>query len=493
MFLIIRIQMKKFLTAVLALTSLISLMAQDSLLYKEKYRPQFHFTPAHRWIGDPCGLIKYKGKFTGYSWGASETTDLVHWNELNELAIKGIPDGIAPFTGSVVVDKTNSAGFGKDALIAVFTSFDKETKMQMQSIAYSTDDGLTFQYYPENPVLDIGSTEFRDPAVVWDEVNQRWVMLVAKALEKKIAFYGSKNLKDWEWLSDFGPMGDSARSWECPDLFMLPVEGTNQRKWVLLVSINWAREQYFIGDFNGTEFIPEQTGAYPLYVDDGLDYYASRVFANFDSPDESVYTLGWVNTWDYAPQAPSEWGKGVWSLPREMTLKNIDGIYKLCQKPATQFDTLRGKPFNFCRKLSSGTFVIPEIGAMNNCYELILTLQSVAPDVSGINLCCGEGRMVSLIYNSESHYLIVDRTNSTDAVLPVFDRVCFTRLTPEDRKVTLRIFVDKSTIEIFTQMGDKTLTLLTYPAENQSGVELFSRNGATEVSLTAYPLESIWN
>lgn len=187
--------------------------------YTEKWRPQFHFTPAHRWIGDPCGLVYFQGKFHAYSWGAAESEDLIHWKERNQNAITDIPTGVAPFTGSVVVDKNNSAGYGDNAFIAAFTSFDEQSKKQSQSIAFSLDEGETFQYYDLNPVIDIWSTEFRDPTVIWDENTHRWIMLVAKALEKKVAFYASKDMKHWDWLSDFGPMGDNEKSWECPDMF----------------------------------------------------------------------------------------------------------------------------------------------------------------------------------------------------------------------------------------------------------------------------------
>ncbi len=190
----------------------------------------------HRWIGDPCGTIRYNGRYLAYSWGAAQSDDLLHWTEINDHAIKGLPKGTAAFTGSVVADRENSAGYGEDALIAVFTSFDEASKKQSQSIAFSHDGGLSYSFYDGNPVLDIWSTEFRDPTVIRDREHGRWIMLVAKALEKKVAFYGSTDLKHWEWLSDFGPMGDSQRSWECPDMFRLPVEGTDRRKWVMVIS-----------------------------------------------------------------------------------------------------------------------------------------------------------------------------------------------------------------------------------------------------------------
>ena len=178
----------------------------DSIrLYSEPYRPQYHFTPEHRWIGDPCGLLRYDGRYLAYSWGAAQSDDLVHWEEINRDAIKGLPENISPFTGSVVIDKWDSADRGRNVPVAVFTSFDNNSRKQSQSIAFSHDGGATFSYYDLNPVVDIWSTEFRDPTVIRYEPTGKWVMAVAKALEKKVAFYESDNLRDWTWTSDYGP------------------------------------------------------------------------------------------------------------------------------------------------------------------------------------------------------------------------------------------------------------------------------------------------
>lgn len=462
----------------------------DTVLYCEPYRPQFHFTPAHRWIGDPCGLVRHDGKYLAYSWGAAESPDLVHWTEINRDAIKGLPKRTAPFTGSVVVDKENTSGWGENALVAAFTSFDEDSKKQSQSVAFSHDGGQTFQYYDLNPVIDIWSTEFRDPTVIRYAPTGKWVMAVAKALEKKVAFYESDDLKHWTWTSDFGPMGDNEKSWECPDLFQVEVESTGEKKWVLLVSVNWAREQYFVGEFDGKQFIPDRPDAEPLYVDEGLDYYASRVFQNYDDTPSDVYTVGWVNTWDYAQQAPSKWGKGVWSLPRKLTLYDTSDGMRLRQQPADALSQLRGKPFTFNKKLAAGTVSLPKVTAMGNQYEIQLDMTPSKNDVAGLNLCYADGRKVSVSYDAASGYLTVDRTNSTAASLPKFSRMAYTRI---DGKPDFRIFVDKSTIEIFTADGKKVLTLLTYAEPSQDGVELFSQRGGTSVSLTAWPMKSIWS
>ena len=471
-----------------------NLFAEDNdSLYKEKYRPQYHYTPAERWMGDPSGLIKYNGKYRAYNWGASESEDLVHWKEINSHSIQGVPKGISTFTGSTVIDKNNTSGYGENAAIAVFTMYDQESKKQAQAIAFSEDGGETFHYYDRNPVLDIWSTEFRDPTVIYDDRTQRWVMVVAKALEKKVAFYSSKNLKDWQWMSDFGPMGDADRSWECPDIFRLPVDGNKDNvKWVLLVSVNWAKEQYFIGDFDGEKFIAEQEGSYPLYVDRGLDYYASRVFQNDDDPEAPIYTMGWVCTWDYAQTQPSKWGKGIWSIPREYTLRTTPDGLRLYQTPLKELESLREAPYIFNKTIHAGITPLKAISKMNNSYELSLEFDVRGAAPMGINLCEGDGRKVMLSYDPQSKNLTLYRDNVTDADIPKFERIAFSKVFSIDDVLRLNIFVDKSTIEIFINDGEAVMTALTYPGEDQNGVSLFTLSPQTNVKLTAWPLKSIW-
>ena len=489
--------MKYWIPIVLFLSSLLcpftaNANRADTTLYHEPYRPQYHFTPAHRWIGDPCGLVRKDGKYMAYSWGAYESDDLIHWKELNDHSIKGMPPKTAAFTGSVAVDTTGGFAAG-NTMAAVFTLFEEDTKKQCQAVAFSHDGGVTFEYCDRNPVIDIWSTEFRDPTVIRYEPTGKWVMAVAKALEKKVSFYQSDNLIDWEWTSDFGPMGDNERSWECPDLFQVTVEETGERKWVLLVSVNWAREQYFVGDFDGKVFTPDKPYSLPLYVDDGLDYYASRVFVDYDNADSDPVTLGWVNYWDYAPTAPSKWGKGIWSIPRTYTLaKDGDGELRLRQTPVSAVEDLRGKPTKIKRTFGAGTFALPQITAMSNCYEMEAVLELPSDGVAGFNLCVGDGRKVSLTYDAGDGSLHVNRMNCSDIKIPKFDRTATSVIGhPGQTRVSLRIFVDKSTIEIFADNGLKVLTLLTYAAPDQTGVEFFSQKGKTGVDITARPMNPV--
>lgn len=467
-------------------------VGSDSL-YSEPYRSQYHFSPQKGWIGDPCGFMYYQGKYHMYWWGKVESTDLVHYQEVTPYAMTGADPNIGYFTGSALIDKNNTAGFGKDAYIAAYTVFEKDSKKQAQGISFSRD-GKTFHYYEENPVIDIWSTEFRDPTVLWHEPTQKWVMVVAKALEKKIKFYTSPDLKNWTWTSDFGPAGNSEKSWECPDLFQLSVDGDSDKKqWVMVVSVNWAQEQYFVGDFDGTTFkLTDNHTQEPLYVDKGLDFYASRTFQDFDGTLKSKVSMGWIATWDYAQLVPSEYGKGFWSIPRNLELKTYKEGVRLTQNPIEQLQTLRNKAVAVNRTLTVGVQKIPGFAPSENMYELDASFSTVTSNTFGFNLCVGDGRKVVISYDTDSHNLIIDRTHCADAFIPKFSRVTHAQVKPVDNKIRLHIFVDKSSIELFTNDGKDVFTLLTYPSASQTGVELFSLKKGTEMELNAWMLKSIW-
>ncbi|MFE2985001.1 GH32 C-terminal domain-containing protein [Streptomyces sp. NPDC059262] len=258
-------------------------VAGDRPPYTETYRPQFHYTPQKNWMNDPNGLVYYKGEYHLFyqynpngnswgnmSWGHAVSKDLAHWKEL-PLALSH-DDKEMVFSGSAVVDWNNTTGFGTKTnppMVAIYTSLDKSTGTQAQSIAYSTDRGRTWAKYQGNPVLDIGSKDFRDPKVQWYAPTKSWLMTVSLSAEHKVRFYSSKNLKDWQPLSEFGPAGATGGVWECPDLFPLPVDGDKKKiKWVLVVNINpggitgGSGAQYFVGNFDGTKFTADDKGSY---------------------------------------------------------------------------------------------------------------------------------------------------------------------------------------------------------------------------------------
>ncbi len=265
------------------------------------WRPRYHYTPLRNWMNDPNGLCFFDGEYHLYyqynplgaqwgniGWGHAVSRDLVSWQEL-PVAIQAT-ERVMAFSGSVVIDHDNRGGFAPagstlPAMVAFFTGFDPVTKIQSQHLAYSLDRGRSFTAYAGNPVIDIGSTEFRDPKVFWHAPTSRWVMLVVAALLQELWIYTSVNLKDWSKVSTFGPAGSAANNiWEVPELFELPVDGNpSQTRWVLVISVNhgalWGGSgvQYFIGDFDGTRFV-----AAPSHTVDALTPPAGDLIAHFE-------------------------------------------------------------------------------------------------------------------------------------------------------------------------------------------------------------------
>ena len=271
-------------------------------LYREPFRPQFHFTLERNWMNDPNGMVFYDGEYHLFyqsnpfgdkwghmSWGHAVSRDLVHWEHLPlALAEEG---GVMIFSGSAVVDWKNTSGFGRNGrppLVAIYTGHYTTKPLQNQHIAYSTDRGRTWTKYAGNPVLDIGEKDFRDPKVFWHEPAKRWVMVVAWPTERKVRFYTSPDLRDWVHLSDFGPAGSTHGIWECPDLFPLQTEGkVKQSMWVLIVNVGSGAPaggsgcQYFVGDFDGKQFTLDSSlpRPQPEFVP------AGKLIADFEGDD----------------------------------------------------------------------------------------------------------------------------------------------------------------------------------------------------------------
>lgn len=229
--------------------------------YNEKYRPQFHLSSKSSSMADPKGLFIYEGKYHLFWYGQWEhavSNDLIHWKELPK-PMKGAPRQFSYFTGSVVVDTNNTSGFGKESIIALYTRhFPGDSLPESQAISISHDGGMEFHYYEGNPVLDINSNSFRDPQVFWHAPSKRWKMVVALSNQQKIPIYESSDLKNWQYCSTFGDLGAKNSSWECPDLFELPVLGEKgKKKWVMIIGRGPNKVQYFVGEFDGKTFVPD--------------------------------------------------------------------------------------------------------------------------------------------------------------------------------------------------------------------------------------------
>lgn len=466
--------------------------------YDEKYRPQYHFSPKRGWIGDPDGLIFFKNEYHLFWWGHAVSKDLVHWKEM-PYPMQGGRGDFHYFTGSVVVDKNNTAGFGKDSLVAIYTMHDSATSKEAQGISYS-EDGIKFQFYNQNPVLDLHNDDFRDPHVFWFEPSKHWVMAITKPKEHKVGFYASNNLKKWNHLSDFGPDGDVSQVWEVPDLFELPLNGnSNTKKWVLTVGVGPNRVQYFVGKFNGREFIKEKAEKSTLWADYGADFYAARTWRNYDQPrDSRIVWMGWMGNWKYANAVPTGWGRGFESVPRQLSLKAFPYGIRLVQTPVEEIRSLRGTKTSFTDQKYNNFRKAGEFTPKRNVYEILMTLHLDDAKIAGINLLEGGGRKLQVGYNAETGMLFIDRSNCSDH----FSDQKFNGSFPERMRAPLRlksgqiklnILIDESSVEVFANDGEVTLSATTFPDPKQTGISFFAKGGATIKKFEAWELTSIWN
>ncbi|WP_188701746.1 glycoside hydrolase family 32 protein [Microbacterium nanhaiense] len=424
-------------------------------------RPTAHYTAEKTWLNDPNGLLHYRGVYHLFfqnnpngrtwgdmSWGHATSTDLVTW-EHQPTAISYTDDEFV-FSGSAVVDVRNTAGFaqpGETALVAIYTSAatpDSGAQTQSQALAYSVDEGNTWVRYEGNPVLDIGSTEFRDPKVFWygGEDDGHWVMVIVEATNHRVIVYTSNDLRAWTRASHFGPAHAVGGVWECPDLFPLRVEGTDETKWVLIVSLNpggiagGSGTQFFIGDFDGETFTAENlTDSAELedydWLDYGHDYYAAVSFNN--APDGRRLMIGWASNWLYARDTPVYPWRSAMSLVREVTLeRRPDGAYAIAQRP-----------------------ILPESGIEVHRFTAPKGERAVATvsnsDGERVTITAGDGA------------LVVDRSQAGENDFHPDYRPAAAAPLPEG-DVDVTIVVDGPIIEVFADGGRVVMTEQVFPA-----------------------------
>ena len=467
------------------------------------YRPIYHFSPAFNWTNDPNGLVYYRGRYHLFyqynpfgtrwghmSWGHATSSDLLNWKQ-EPVAIPEYsnPDSTITgvFSGTAVTDSFNTSGFGVAEnpmpLVAIYTS-NVDKLIQHQSLAYSLD-GKTFSRYSGNPVLDIHSQEFRDPKVFWHYPTHKWVMIISKPDEKKVRFYSSLNLKDWQYMSEFGGIGNIARVWECPDLFELPVENAPERKWVITNSAGHPENgflamQYFIGDFDGTKFTASADN-YPQYLDNGKDYYAGIVYNNLPSNDHRKIMIGWANCWEYANDIPTTGFRGMMAIPRELKLKKEGKQYMLIQLPVEETNKYRGE-YLFHQNKFLLTDTINTAGNLKGDaldIEFAMTREGAAQ--SGVKVFKNGTEETLIYYNKTDHTIKLDRTRSGNIGFSNrFPSVESASVQNEKSPIKIRILIDKSLVEVFINDGEKTITDQVFPVNSNGRVEFFSNNGRTE-------------
>lgn len=417
---------------------------------REKWRPVYHHTPNYGWMNDPNGMFykdgiwhlffqlnPYGSQWENMTWGHSTSKDLIHWNYEGE-AIERDAFGTI-FSGSSVVDTSNTAGFGKGAIISYYTSAGQS---QTQSMAYSTDNGKTFTKYAANPVLTSEIPDFRDPNIIWHEATKRWILILAEKTHVK--FYSSTDLKNWTFESNFGEeYGNHDGVWECPDIFEI------NGKWFILLNINpggpfgGSATQYFVGDFDGHKFTCEDEPTETKWLDYGKDHYATVSFSN--APDGRIVVIPWMSNWQYAAQVPTMQYRSANGIPRDLSSFDYKGETYLSVKPSKEVYAA------FSKKAT---------GHLSNACRVDVQLKGNAT----ITLSNSKGEQVVISYNAKNEKISMDRTKSGEVGFSAEFPVVTTSPTYGKIK-TLQIFIDSSSIEIFDAAGKVAMTNIVFPTE----------------------------
>jgi len=480
--------------------------------YYEPYRPQFHFSPQEKWMNDPNGLVYYKGVYHLFyqyypedivwgpmHWGHAVSKDLISWNH-KSIALYPDEHGLI-FSGSAVVDADNTSGFGtkeNPPLVAIFTYHLMEGEkagrkdFQTQGIAYSIDNGDTWTKYKENPVIgNQGIKDFRDPKVFWHEDSERWIMALVAGDHAK--FYSSTDLKDWKYLSDFGKdKGAHGGVWECPDLFRLKVEGTNEEKWVLLISINpgapngGSGTQYFIGDFDGKTFTAEHDDI--KWLDYGADNYAGVTYNN--TPNDERIFIGWMSNWNYARDTPTKKWRSAMTLPRQLLLAKENDSYFLRNvvlEAFTKYSTLALKEDSIDLKEK---FTVE----YQNFNESEITFKANLSKNLKLEFKNNSSESLLLTIDPSQKEIILDKRKSgiVDFEERFADKVHTMLYNPSDKEVAVRIILDWSSVEIFINNGRYVMTEQIFPHEFYNSLEISSIDQTKLNKFNINAIKTIW-
>jgi len=415
---------------------------------RERFRPLYHHTPQYGWMNDPNGMFykdntwhlyyqwnPYGSQWENMTWGHSTTKDLIHW-ESQPTAIEG--DGLGQiFSGSCVTNGTE--------VVAFYTSAGQH---QTQSMAVSKDNGLTFKKYSGNPVLTSSIPDFRDPKVFWNEDARIWNLILAAGQEMNI--YSSRDLKSWKYESSFGKeYGSHGGVWECPDL--MKIDG----KWVLLCNINpggpfgGSATQYFVGSFDGRQFICESMPKVTKWMDYGKDHYATVTFYN--APEQRHVALAWMSNWQYANQVPTRQFRSANSIPRDLGLFTDGEETYVSVVPSKEMDALRGA----------------KVKKLTEACEVVVDVKGSAD----ITLSNDKGEEVTMRYDAQKQEFTMDRTKSGDVSFSeAFP--CATVAPTHGQLTQLRIFIDRCSIEVFAGNGHMAMTNLVFPNEPYNSLKV---------------------
>ncbi|WP_285138088.1 glycoside hydrolase family 32 protein [Microbacterium sp. lyk4-40-TSB-66] len=472
----------------------------------ERFRPTFHLTPEQHWINDPQRPVFVDGEWrlyylynadypegNGTEWHLATSTDMVTWKNRG-VAIEKYRNGLGDIlTGSAVVDERNTAGFGAGAIVALTTQ--QDDGVQRQSLFSSTDGGLTFQNYEGNPVMDNpGTTDWRDPKIVWDDAREKWVMVLAEG--ERLGFYTSPDLREWTYVSDF--VRTDYGLLECPDLFEMVDPDSGRRTWVLGASADASREggttgfAYWTGAWDGERFVADTDE--PQWLDGGADFYAAVTWDDPRDGDEGRlerrFALGWINNWAYARDLPGgSWQGGSLSTTREIVLREVDGRLSLLSQPVAALDARQGEPAT-APDLAVAPGGIVDLPAQPRTGAYRLRARVDAPDGGELRLRFGSADAeVTVGYDSDAGVIFLDRRQDAVAdAMPETYREIRTAPVDAEGSIVLDILVDASSIEVFTGDGRASLTSAAY-ADARAGVTAEATRGAISIrDLSVTPL-----
>ncbi|MBR4568828.1 MAG: GH32 C-terminal domain-containing protein [Bacteroidales bacterium] len=479
----------------------------------EKYRPVYHHTPPYGWMNDANGLFYKDGVYHLYyqynpfacvwgnmHWGHSTSTDMVHW-EHQPVAL--YRDGYGHiFSGSSVVDKDNTAGFGAGAIVSFYTSYNTEREyIQTQCLAYSLDDGMTFTKYEGNPVLVPfdGIKDFRDPKVFWYEPESKWIMIVSA--DREMRFYSSQNLREWEYMSAWGEgYGVQPRQFECPDFFQLST-AEGETKWVMIVNVNpgcyfgGSATQYFVGEFDGREFTCDSPKETVKWLDWGKDHYATVCFSNTGG---RVIAVPWMSNWQYGTIVPTRYFRSANAIPRQLGLFKDGAEYYVSAYPVAELSKLEKESRTLSGVSSTGIF-----DTTDGAYELDLDLTVPAAGRSGFRLTNAAGDVVDLYFDAALQRFVFDRTKS--GIVDFGERSTTHEIENHGRRKTysmdyvndfalatwapmavkgahrMKILYDLTSLEVFIDGGRMAMTNLVFPNEPYDRLEAYSDKGGFTV------------
>jgi levanbiose-producing levanase len=468
----------------------------------QSLRAQYHLTPPDHWLSDPQRPVWANGKYNLYylysnpnnspgGWRHATTTDNAVFTDQGDAIPLGGGGNFPVWTGSGVVDTDNTAGFGAGAVVVLATQPPGGDRYQQsQYLWYSTDGGTTFTAYGAPVIANPdGNDWFRDPKIVWDAAHDDWVAVIGR--QQQLWFYTSPDLKNWTYRSQFSYTSPNIGGFECPDIYQITADdGTSH--WVLAGSMQGDYSgqpdtyAYWTGTWDGTSFHTDARD--PQWLDYGSDWYAAVSWPDHDHPDTTRYALGWMNNWNYAPNAvptdASDGYNGQMSVVRSLTLNKQGSTYSLLSKPVSGLDDLVTRTVHPADVTVNGS---ADLGYHGSAYELDADISWQQLNNVGISVGQSADKTRHTNIGVYQGTVYVDRSGSSQAAYSFGSAFQHTQapIDPAAKSVHLRVFVDRSSVEVFVNDGERVLSNNVFFLPSDTGISLYTDGGAATFSNVA--------